>query len=201
MRRPIAVGGRRTYPAHTLAGFDRLTHGQPIQRGAAEMAVKGVEGCAFVGGVAQENHRTVVQARPVVMEGMDDAVQRRVDRRIGRRKEVDAQVHCAPFAGGAVVGGKGWAGVDGARLIVTADADRGARPLHVGPNRRGEGGRVVLAQQLGRQQLAADGEVEHAHRRAAQIIIQDRSQLFGLAAQERYDRRRLRAGWQSTRNT
>ena len=71
--------------------------------------------------MAQDDDRSVVVMGGSVLESVHDAVERRMQRRSGRERQVDADMDRTPLGSRAASGG-----VDQPRLVVSPGADRRA---------------------------------------------------------------------------
>ena len=111
----------------------------------------------------EDDHRSVIEACLCVFEAMDDAVERRVERRSGRHRHVHPDVYRASLVGHRARGER-VGGVDQARFVVATDADLGTSLPHgrENPSREWLGG---VVRGIAGDERAAGTEVEPKHRR------------------------------------
>ena len=95
VRRPVAVSGRRADRAHALPPRDLLARRQRLEAVGGQVAVQRVEAGRALRRMLEDDGRSVVVARGVVMDGVHPAGQRSVHGRAGLHEDVQSDVHGA----------------------------------------------------------------------------------------------------------
>ena len=183
VRRPSAVYLGSPQRRHTSAPRDRLADRQSNERVPAQMPIEREELDPRLRRVPQDDDRPIVQRATIVRESVDDAIERRVDRRAGVRKEVDAQMDRAPFDPIAVVpdsSGERGRAVEQSRFVVAADTERDVRCLHGRGDAPGES-RFLVHAWVPADHRRADTEVEHETGFRPQIDVEHRREARGVS--------------------
>src|SRR5260370_2155541 len=111
-------------PTNTLAHF------QANERVFGEMPVEREEFLAIAGFMPQNHDRSVIQRSGIIRDDVDDAVQRRAERRAWLNKKVHAEVNSAPFVRGIASRAEQWRRVKQSRFIVTDHSNGCASAFH-----------------------------------------------------------------------
>ncbi len=127
MRRPSAVHCGRTERRDLVARAHRASDLEIIERLPAQVSVQREELRAVLRLVAEHDHGAVVERLPVVGEGVDHSVQRRVHRRAHAREQIEPDVDRAMLGERPAGTSELRRSVNQPRLIVAADR-RAARP-------------------------------------------------------------------------
>src|SRR5579885_920341 len=105
VRGPAAVDAHLADPRESRSPRYRLALVQAVERGEAQMAVEGIEGERLVvfarDSMLQDDGRAVIERGGVVLEAVNDAIERGQHGRAGFHEEVEARMQGAPF--GAVI--------------------------------------------------------------------------------------------------
>src|SRR5260370_26232865 len=93
------------------------------------MPVEREEFLAIAGFMPQDHERSVIQRSGIIRDDVDDAIQRRAERRAWLNKKVHAEVHCAPFVGGIAASAETWRSVKHSWFFVPANTNGCASAL------------------------------------------------------------------------
>ena len=108
-----------------------LADAEPNERVPRQVAIQGEKLCAIAGRVPKDNERAIIHGRGIVRKGVNDAVERGVNRTARFDKKIHAQVDGASFVGGIRAGAKERRRIQTSRFAVAPHADGNARAFHL----------------------------------------------------------------------